>query len=109
MLVVDLVETLAWLVLVTFSLVEGCLEVTAECREGLVAASSLLVRKSLVLVYLFADLVRHWQHELGTETKVLDQTFSKVLRRVERVVDVPLKLVTQHYVANANVDLDHFE
>ena len=51
----------------------------------------------------------YWQHEFCTKAEVGAERLSKILRRIVRVVNVPLELVSEHYIANSNVKLNHFK
>jgi len=52
--------------------------------------------------------MRNWKHELSSKTEIWTKTFSEILRWIVRVVNVPLKLISQNNVSNSHIQLDYF-
>ena len=59
---------------------------------------------ALAILYLLADLLSNRGNEFRSKAQISYDNVSEVLRRVLRVVDVPLKLVIDDHIPNSTVD-----
>ena len=61
----------------------------------------------LQLKYFLPDLESNWELKLRTQAHILAKALCKLLRRIVRVVYVPLELVPVHNTTHAHVQLNN--
>ena len=104
----DLAELFTRSIAVCIPILKVVLVVSTVHGEMLVATAPLLMSLPLVFIDLLSNRMSDWQHELCSKSQVRAQALCEVLRRVVRIVDIPLELIPQYDVANPHVQLDDF-